>query len=126
MTKTNHSSQVTVASGINILLGIWLIMSPFSSGYAAAPVYLTYNNVIVGILIVMCAATRYFSPAKRISLSGINIFLGIWTLISPWIYNYGADASLFWTNIVAGIIVIALALWSGSVTYVDRRQQHHA
>jgi hypothetical protein len=39
-----HKSQH--ASGINVLLGIWLIMSPSLCSYAAAPVYPTSNNVI--------------------------------------------------------------------------------
>jgi SPW repeat len=128
MTNKDHISQVTLASGINVLLGVWVIISPWFYGYAAgpAPASVALNNVIVGMLIVICAALRSFSPDRRVSLSGINIVLGIWTLISPWIYGYGVDGALFGTNIIAGIAVIALAIWSGGVTYVDRSHQRHA
>jgi hypothetical protein len=128
MANKDHISQVTLASGINVLLGVWLIISPWFYGYAAgpAPAGVALNNVIVGILIVICAALRSFSPDRKVFLSGINIVLAIWTLISPWIYAYGADGPLFWTNIIVGIVVIALAIWSGSATYVDRSHQRHA
>jgi hypothetical protein len=97
-------------------------------GYAAAPApaNVSLNNVIVGILIVICAALRFFSPGRRVALSGINIVLGLWTLLSPWIYGDSMDGPLFATNIIAGIVVIGLAIWSGGVTYVDRRHQQHS
>jgi hypothetical protein len=128
MTHQDHGSQVTLASGINVLLGIWLIVSPWFYGYAAAPApaNVTWNNVIVGILIVICAALRPLYTDRRVALSGVNVALGVWILISPWIYGYGTDAPRFGTNIIVGIVVIALAIWSGSVTYVDHRHQRHA
>jgi SPW repeat len=127
MTNQDHASQVVLTSGINVLLGIWLIISPwFYATAAPATASVTWNNVIVGILIVICGVLRSSSPQRRVALSGGNIFLGIWTLISPWIYGYSTDAPRFGTNIIVGILVMALAIWSGSTTYLDRRHQRHA
>jgi SPW repeat len=126
MTNLDHSSQIAIASGINVLLGIWLVVSPWFYGYATASTDVTWNSVIVGLLIVICAAVRSFAPLRRAALSGVNILLGIWVLLSPWVYGYSADVPRLGTNVVVGIVVIALAIWSGGRTYVDRRQQRHA
>jgi hypothetical protein len=130
MTSEDHSQQVRIASGINILLGIWLISSPWINGAATATAAgiagATWNNVISGILIVLCSAIRFSSPQRSTAPSAANIVLGVWTLISPWIYGYTVDATRLRTNVIVGIAVIALAAWSGSATYQDHRRQRHA
>jgi hypothetical protein len=40
-------------SWINALLGIWLIISPFVLYPAVRPVALAYNNVILGIIVLV-------------------------------------------------------------------------
>ena len=124
MTSQDRGPQIALASEINVLLGVWLIISPFFYTISApATASATWNNVIVGTLIVICAALRTFSHQRRVALSGVNIVLGIWTLISPWIYGYSTDAPRFGTNIVAGSLVIALAILSGCRTYREHRHQ---
>ena len=84
MTSQDRGPQIALASEINVLLGVWLIISPFFYTISApATASATWNNVIVGILIVICAALRTFSHQRRVALSGVNIVLGIWTLICP-------------------------------------------
>ena len=42
-------SQVRTASGINVIAGIWLIIAPFTLGYASG--ISLVNDVILGIII---------------------------------------------------------------------------
>ena len=44
-------------SWINILLGIWMIISPFALGFANVPRSM-WNNVVLGVAILLVAAVR--------------------------------------------------------------------
>jgi hypothetical protein len=110
-----RDNQVKVASGLNFLVGIWLIISPWVYG-SIYRVGSAWNNIIVGIIIAIFAAIRFFSPRSAVGLSWINALLGIWMIISPWIYGYANNSARLWNSVIFGIIVLILALWSASAT----------
>jgi hypothetical protein len=117
----DHSRQTQTASGINFLLGIWLIISPWVLGYAAAATGVATGNVIVGALILIFGAVRNRSPHMFTGLSWANIVLGAWTFFSPWIYNFAASQAYIANSVIVGIAVVALAVWSGSATVTEHR-----
>lgn len=125
MQARDHGRQARAASGVNILLGIWLIISPwvydFATGVGAAS---TWNSVILGILVVICAANRYASPRSSPGFSWANVVFGIWALISPWVYGYSGDLAAMWNSVIAGILIALLAIWSGGITVADTRHGH--
>jgi len=102
--------QVRAASGINVLLGAWLIASPWIYGYTGMPGAF-WNSIVVGALIVIFAVGRFSTPMAGASWA--NVLLGLWTIASPWIYGYTGYGSAFWNSIVLGILVAVLAGWSG-------------
>ena len=107
-----RNNAVRVASGLNILLGIWVIISPWVYGHPYS-VGSVWNSVIVGILIVIFAAIR-FSGSPATWPSWLNVLLGIWLIISPWIYGYAGHNAREWNSIIFGIICIILAAWSAA------------
>src|SRR5215472_14546305 len=68
-------------SWINILLGIWVIISPFALGFGYVPRAM-WNNVILGIVIAIVAIIR-ISTTRQSAWSWVNVLLGIWVIISP-------------------------------------------
>jgi hypothetical protein len=116
-----HSRQVRIASGINTLLGVWLIISPLVLLYSVENLLSLWSSVIAGALIAIFGIWRSRSPREHATLSWINIVLGAWTAISPWVFNLPSDAPL-WNNLIVGIVVVVLAIWSGSATITDRRR----
>jgi hypothetical protein len=58
----NYAAQARTASGINVLLGIWLLVSPWLFGYSAVGLPAILNSVIVGALVAILAASRQVSP----------------------------------------------------------------
>lgn len=116
MTIAAHRAQVQTASGLDVLAGIWLIISPFIVGYSAIT-GATVNDVILGIIIGILAAIRFFGAYEAAFISWINVILGIWVLISPWVLDYfSISTSALSNNVVMGIIVIILAAWSALAT----------
>ncbi|GMA52296.1 hypothetical protein GCM10025857_36530 [Alicyclobacillus contaminans] len=43
-------------------------------------------------------------------LSGI---IGLWVLISPWVYGFSDNTGGLWNSIVFGVILVILAIWAG-------------
>jgi len=44
-------------------------------------------------------------------LSGI---IGIWLIVSPWVYGFANNTGALWNSIIFGVIVLILAIWAGA------------
>jgi SPW repeat len=88
---------------VSLFLGIWTFLTPWAIGYHPGTVVVA-NYVIVGILITFfaCAAVVAFRPWQE----AINIVLGAWLLVSPWLLGFRAMPSLMWSAVVIGILVM--------------------
>ena len=109
---SNRRGQISFASGLNLALGVWLILTPFLFGYQA-PVVL-WNNVIVGALVVLLAWARIANRAGASTPAWFNALLGLWMVVSPLMFAYG-NAAVVWSNVIAGAGILVLGAWSGSV-----------
>ena len=102
------------ASTITLLAGLWFFMSPWVYGvYSNVN---SWNNWIVGAVVVILAAIRIGYPMRTVSLSWINCVLGIWAFISPWIYGYSMDHGRFVNSLCVGVITFVAAMWSATST----------
>ena len=102
-------AQVQTASGLNIIAGIWLIIAPFILGYGTSkPIT---NDIILGIIVGIVALIRVFNPVRTTMLSWINIIAGAWLIIVPFLLSY-AYTTPRWNDVILGIIVLVLAIWS--------------
>jgi type III secretory pathway component EscS len=124
----DYAAQARTASGINILLGIWLIASPWIFGYTGTPPVLiggtpaVMNSVIVGAMIAILAASRLASLRDSAILSGVNLILALWTIASPWVYGYASNVGAVRDNVLLGVAIATLASWSGSATFFGPRR----
>ena len=109
-----RASQTTTAgpSWLNIVLGIWVIISPFVVQFAQLPAAM-WNNVIVGIVIAVLAIIRTSVP-RQPGWSWVNVILGIWMIISPFALGVMTTAIL-WNNIILGIVIALVASGSASL-----------
>lgn len=94
---------------INLLMGIWLIISPFVIMAFSQFTNMRTNNVIVGILVGLVALFLVSGSAKS-EWSWANVILGIWLIISPFALGASSSATVVWHNVIAGIVVALLAL----------------
>ena len=104
----------TGASGINILIGIWLIISTFVLVAFSNLAYARWNNVIVGILVAIFGLVRVSTRAPA-SWSWSNVVLGIWLILSPFVLGFSHVAVAMWHNVIAGVVVDILA-WARALS----------
>src|SRR4051812_24247173 len=88
-------------------MGIWLILSPWVLLYEQDPIA-TRNAVTVGLLIV--AAEALTLSLFRVWEEWINVALGAWLLVSPWLLGIASTAAKL-NFVVVGLLVAALALY---------------
>jgi len=113
--------QITTASFVNFLAGIWLIAAPFvlSYGLQAART----NDIILGVVVGVLALIRVYTPVQTAALSVVNIILGIWLVASPFVLRYTASIPTY-NDIVLGIVVLAMTAWSVSVSSHYQKVSH--
>jgi uncharacterized membrane protein HdeD (DUF308 family) len=111
-----HGVEVArTASVLNIIAGIWLIISPFWMGYYVEPGPL-WNTLIVGIVVGVLALVRACYPAENVGLSWINLILGIWLIVSPFFLPYHSLAVPIRNDVILGIIIGVLSICSALAT----------
>ena len=109
--RDNRMGQVVVASGINLILGLWLIIAPFVLGFTVHT-HSEWNTIIVGILVATIAAIRIWGGRGASWLSWINAGLALWLIVSPWIYGNSDVSAIMWNDIIVGVVVLVLSAWS--------------
>jgi hypothetical protein len=103
------------ASILNVLAGLWLIVSPFVLGYTALPVA-RWDTIIVGIIVLVLAGTRAANPQQYVGLSWLNLLLGIWLIVSPFALSYATLPRPTWNDVILGVVVVILAICSAVAT----------
>lgn len=96
--------------GGNLLLGVWLFLSPWAMNYAAGMPLSAWNATLLGAAIVLLAAVAMYMP--RVWEEGINMALGVWLVISPWVLGFAAEKNVMMNAVISGILVAALATWA--------------
>ncbi len=108
------------ASGVNILLGLWLIIAPFVLTYAQASAL--WNDIIVGVLVIVFASASLSGP-RNAWFSWLNAALGLWLVAAPFALTY-IELAAFWNDIILGVVILILAAWSASAARPPVERHH--
>jgi hypothetical protein len=92
------------SSWVNIVLGVWVIVSPFVLALHSPKA--VWSNVIVGAVVGILAIIRW--SMHQTGWSWLNLILGIWLVISPFVLFVSGPA--MWNNVILGILISAFAL----------------
>jgi hypothetical protein len=116
----DYAVQARTASGTNIVLGVWLIASPWIFDYSGRSAVVI--SVFVGSLIALFAAFRLASLFDSMGLSGVNLILALGIIASPWACGYAANLGGTRNSVIVGTAIVALALWSGVATMAEEKR----
>ena len=88
---------------VNILLGLWLMISPHLLQFEKAA---SDNNYIVGPLVLTFSMIALWELNRSILF--LNIALGIWLLVSPFVLEFQSSATT-WATILSGALLAGLS-----------------
>jgi hypothetical protein len=94
---------VRAAAGFAAIVGIWLI----ASGWVFPVRYPTagrWNNVAVGIIVILMMGALGRTPARWNCWAGIII--GLWLMFSPWILGHPAHRMAQRNEVVSAMAII--------------------
>jgi SPW repeat len=105
-------STVMVASGFDVLAGIWLIIAPFVLGYGGGDPY--WNDIVFGAITGLIALARVAGAYRASWLSWVNALIGVWIFVSAfWLDATNAAKT---NDIVLGAVVFVLAIASATAS----------
>lgn len=94
---------------ITLALGLWTIASPFllvaQSGML--PMTAEWNFLAVGAALALVGIVALYS--HRLWEEWIDVGLGAWLVISPWVLGFTSETTLKWDAVITGLVVVALA-----------------
>jgi len=103
---------------VNFALGLWVIISPWTIAHVMAttsePGGVTeaamWNQYLVGSAVAILAVVALYAFAAW--EEWLNLVLGAWLLVSPWLLGFSTSAGLVWNAVVIGGLVLIFAGWA--------------
>jgi hypothetical protein len=99
------------SSAANVVLGIWLAVSPFALAFTGTGAAL-WNDIIVGAAVIILGLVRQSRTEQSTWASWLNVVLGAWLVVAPYALGYSGVMYALWNDIVVGLGIIVLAAWS--------------
>lgn len=94
---------------VNAVIAVCLILSPWVLGYAGEMSALI-NAMLAGAILLAVALGAMFMPRAWEEWS--EAVVGLWLIASPWIVGFAAHPEARNAALVAGIVILVLALWA--------------
>ena len=104
--------SVVIASGVNLLLGLWLIVAPFVLDYSGGDPY--WNDIVFGGIVAVLALVRVAGAAGASWLSYLNGLIGAWLFISAFWLDDTSQAA--WNDVIVGAVIFIFALVSATAS----------
>ena len=114
---------------LGVALGLWLVVSPWSLGYAESSAAATMNALFLG-------STLIFLEQLNLDVHDdleewLDMLAGLWLIASPFALGFAPLGAAAINAVAVGALTILLAAWALSpldeklASWWDRRMPHH-
>lgn len=116
---------------VNLLLGLWVLISPVQLGFAPGQPEATWNAWVTGTGMIIVFVVGGSVEMKAVWQEVANLILGLWLVVSPWLLGFAAHMTARSNAVAVGIVVAAMAVWAMAVDTVVRNwmddwiHEHH-
>ncbi|HVO41642.1 MAG TPA: SPW repeat protein [Aggregatilineales bacterium] len=111
MAEQTGTQQARWQDWLNLLLGIWLVISPWVGVTMSRSNPAAVNSYIFGVLVIIFALTA-MSQRNQAWEEWLNLIFGLWLILAPFALHFTDQAGAMWNQIVVGIIIGISALWA--------------
>lgn len=102
-----------VVTGVGLVGGVWLTIAPAVLGYSSAADAARWNDLIVGVVLIVLAAIRLTRFARVLPTTLVTVGVGVWLIAAPFALEYGfapRSALISLNDMVVGALLAFLAL----------------
>jgi SPW repeat len=89
----------------SLLLGVWLVVSPFVLGFAGAELGIT---IALGLFVAIAAVEGFVLPSYL--EEWVEILFGVALVAAPWTVGYESVTATA-SSALSGVLVILFAIW---------------
>lgn len=115
----NKVRAIKYLSGVNLLVGIWLLFAAFVFGGIPSS---AWNDVFVGLAVITLSIWHITKPEVH-GASWTNALLGAWMLLVPALIQYPVVAHI-WNEELVGLILVVFGSWAAMIRTTPRPMQH--
>lgn len=107
-----HLLQIRIASAFSLLVGLWLVAMNFVL-WSHVEVIGPWNQGLLGLTVVVMAGYRLARPPTSAAMSWMIAVLGVWMMVSPFVFDYSLLPEILWVDMAAGLLLIVSGVWAG-------------
>jgi hypothetical protein len=101
-----------------LVLGAWLIVSPFVLSYADLVGMSALHSYLLGSAVALVALIALIKP--QVWEEWLNLVLGIWLIVAPLVLGFRDETAATVNHFVVGLLVVADAIWAMSPSLKGR------
>lgn len=102
---------------VALVFGVWFFISPWILGFADMEMA-AWNSYIIGIAVAVFSIIALARPQQW--EEWVNILLGIWLILSPFVLGFAESTSPLANAIILGLLIGIDAVWAMSASPVQR------
>jgi thiol:disulfide interchange protein len=97
-------------SWINLLVGIWLLIAPFTMGAAPISGAPVANDVVLGVLLIATSWWILAATAPPTRTAWFQALCGLWLIASPFVLKYSGMRAPTGNDVVMGVVAIIVGV----------------
>lgn len=109
MSKVSERVTAYWQDSANVVLGLWLLVSPWILGFATNA-EATHTAWGVGAIMVAGCLLLMWSYEKWGEWAVAAV--AAWFMASPWVMFYQGETLAMWNALLVGTVIVVLSLWS--------------
>lgn len=97
--------------GGQIVIGLALALTPWLFGFTAETAA-AWTAWLTGAVMALAGVAALFGHG--FAAAWVNLVVGVWAVVAPWLVGFAALAAAMWSHVAAGVLVAiaaAVALW---------------
>lgn len=97
---------------LTLIIGIWLFITPWIFGFSNTDY--SWSPFVMGALLFIFSLWAIAN--RKVAAEAINLIIGIWVFISPWVLGFSHTMNAAWIMFVFGAILIVVDIWGIGIT----------